>query len=448
MERPLWEREETAPAGIGPPGGEGFEAGPERSAMELVHARRRRGWVSRLAQTYSEAYGGLPRAAWLLALLELVNRSGMMVLFFLTIYMTRKLGFTVVQAGTVMSAYGVGSMLGTYLGGRLCDRLGAYHVQKLSLGVSAVVLIVLQWPRSAWLLALLMLALAAFSDALHPANAAATAQICTPELRPKGFALHRLAGNLGISVGPVVGGALALLDYRWLFWADGLTSLAACALAFVFLRSAGPHGEAHAEAAPPALPVWRNRAFLRLLPLVFGIGLVFSQFFSTYPLYLRLHYGMSESGIGRLIAVNTLLIVTVEMLLMHALRQHSPARVIAIGTLLLGLGFGLTPFGSTALVRRVQRGGLDVRRDPDPADAADAHDAALGSRGDGRVPGPDEPGVRDGHDVRAAAGDPALGGRRTRVGVVRVRGARRGDGARLRAHPCRRHGDAGGVERS
>jgi predicted MFS family arabinose efflux permease len=301
--------------------------------------------VGRLAQLYREAFGGLPRAAWLLALLELVNRSGMMVLFFFTLYMTRKLGFTVVQAGSVMSAYGVGSMLGTYLGGRLCDRLGAYHVQKLSLGASAVLLIVLQWPHRPWLLALLMLALAAFSDALHPANAAATAQICAPETRPKGFALHRLAGNLGVSVGPVVGGYLAMMDYRWLFWADGLTSLLACALAFWFLRSAGPHGEAHA-AATPAVPVWRNLAFLRLLPLVFGIGLVFSQFFATYPLYLRLHYGMRESGIGRLIAVNTLLIVTVEMLLMHGLRQRPPARVVAIGTLLLGLGFGLTPFGS------------------------------------------------------------------------------------------------------
>lgn len=345
MERPLWQREETAPAGIGPPGGGEFEAG--RLPLE-EQIGQQSGWMSRLAQACREAYGGLPRAAWLLALLELVNRSGMMVLFFFTIYMTRKLGFTVVQAGSVMSAYGVGSMLGTYFGGRLCDRLGAYHVQKLSLGLSAVVLIVLQLPRSAWLLALLMLALAAFSDALHPANAVATAQMCTPELRPKGFALHRLAGNLGISVGPVVGGALALLDYKWLFWVDGLTSLAACALAVVFLRSAGPHGEARAEAALRALPVWRNTAFLRLLPLVFGIGLVFSQFFSTYPLYLRLHYGMRESGIGRLIAVNTLLIVTVEMLLMHALRQHPPARVVAIGTLLLGLGFGLTPFGSTA----------------------------------------------------------------------------------------------------
>ncbi len=306
------------------------------------------GWAGRLAQACREAYGGLPQAAWLLALLELVNRSGMMVLFFFTLYMTRKLGFTVVQAGSVMSAYGVGSMLGTYLGGRLCDRLGAYHVQKLSLGGSAALLIALQWPRSPWLLAALMLLLAAFGDALHPANAAATAQMCTPDLRPKGFALHRLAANLGASVGPVVGGYLALRSYAWLFWVDGLTTLAACALAFVFLRSAGPHGEAHAGVRHATTPAWRNAAFLRLLPLVFGIGLVFSQFFSTYPIYLRQHYDMPESGIGRLIAVNTLLIVSVEMLLMHALRRRSPARVVAAGTLLLGLGFGLTPLGSTA----------------------------------------------------------------------------------------------------
>jgi predicted MFS family arabinose efflux permease len=302
------------------------------------------GWASRLAQLAREAYGGLPRAAWLLALLELVNRSGMMVLFFFTLYMTRQLGFTVVQAGLVMSAFGAGSMLGTYLGGRLCDRLGAYHVQKLSLGVSAVLLVLLQLPRGVIVLGLLTFLLAAFSEALHPANAAATAQICTPELRPKGFALHRLAGNLGVSIGPVVGGYLALRDYRWLFWADGLTSLVACVLAFVFLPSAGPHGEARTA---PVLSPWRNAAFLRLLPLVLGVGLVFSQFFSTYPLYLRQHYGLSESGIGRLIAVNTLLIVAIEMLVMHALRQASPARVVAVGTLLLGLGFGMTPLGTT-----------------------------------------------------------------------------------------------------
>jgi predicted MFS family arabinose efflux permease len=303
-------------------------------------------WPRAVARTYREAYGGLPRAAWLLALLEIVNRSGMMVLFFLTLYLTRQLGFSVVQAGYVMSAYGVGSMLGTYFGGRLCDRLGAYHVQKLSLAASALLLVVLQLPRAPWLVALLALALAAVQDALHPANAAATAQLCAPELRAKGFALHRLAGNLGVSIGPVVGGYLAQRDYRALFWADGLTSLAAAGLALAFLPSAGPHvAEGPAAKAGAA---WRNAGFARLLPLVFGVGLIFAQFFTMFPLYLRSAYALSESSVGRLVAVNTVLIVAVEMLLMHALSGRRPERVVSVGVALLGLGFGLMPFGSGA----------------------------------------------------------------------------------------------------
>ncbi len=307
-----------------------------------------RSWLGVVAGTYREAYGGLPRAAWLLALLELVNRSGMMVLFFLTLYMTRRLGFSVVDAGYVMSAYGIGSMLGTYFGGRLCDRLGAYRVQKLSLTASAVLLVALQLPRERTGMALLVLALAAVQDALHPANAAATAEICRPELRPKGFSLHRLAANLGVSVGPVVGGYLAERDYRFLFWVDGLTSLAAAALAMLFLRTAGPHGDGRRDRAAPSLPVWHNAGFLKLLPLVFGIGLIFAQFFTIFPLYLRSAYRLSESSVGSLIAINTVLIVSVEMLLMHALRQREPAHVLVPGTALLGLGFGLMPFGTGA----------------------------------------------------------------------------------------------------
>ncbi len=322
-----------------------------RDAVVLEAAKRRASapvafaWLRVFARAYGEAYGGLPRAAWVLALLELVNRSGMMVLFFLTLYMTRRLGFSVGEAGFVMSAYGLGSMLGTYFGGRFCDRLGAYHVQKLSLAASAALLVALQLPREVGGMALLALVLAAFQDALHPANAAATAEICEPALQPKGFSLHRLAANLGFSIGPVVGGYLAERDYGLLFWVDGLTSLAAAALAFAFLPAAGPHGVARPRRARTR-SVWQRPAFLRLLPLVFGIGLIFAQFFSMFPLYLRSVYGLAESRVGGLVAVNTALIVSVEMLLMHALRRHRPARVLILGAALLGLGFGLMPFGT------------------------------------------------------------------------------------------------------
>ena len=92
--------------------------------------------IRKVLTTYKNAYAGLPRNAWLLSLVQFINRSGSMVLFFLTLYLTRKLGFTLPQAGQAVSIFGLGALAGAYLGGRLCDRLGANRVQQLSLLLS------------------------------------------------------------------------------------------------------------------------------------------------------------------------------------------------------------------------------------------------------------------------------------------------------------------------
>lgn len=301
--------------------------------------------LSRVVRTYRDAYADLPRAAWLLAAAVFVNRAGMMVLFFLTLYLTRRLGHSVAEAGRTMSAFGLGSLLGTYFGGRLSDVLGAYTIQKVSLSVSGVLLILLSFPRSLSAICVLLFLTAVASEALHPANATAYAQICAPEQRARGYALNRLAANLGISIGPVVGGYLALWDYRALFWADGLTSLAAAALVFYVLPTAGPHGHGKPPSTGPARNPWKDGPYLFFVVQVLFFGLAFSQFLSTFPLYLREVYGLPEPRIGLLIAINTLIIVTLEMLIIHALRNHAEALVAAVGAVFLCGGFGLMPLG-------------------------------------------------------------------------------------------------------
>ena len=302
-----------------------------------------------LFRAWAAAYGGLPREAWLVALLELVNRSGTMVLFFLTLYLTQRLGFSLETAGLIMAAFGVGSMVGTYLGGRLCDRLGSFYVLKLTLAVSGLLYIALQAPRTPAAFTAVLFALAVVSQALHPASATATAEVCAPEQRARGFALNRLATNLGFSIGPVVGGYLALADYKWLFWVDGVTSLATAALAFVVLPGARTaRVEPAEEASGPDREPWKNAALLSLMPAAFGISLVLHQILGTFPLYLQAEYGFTETHLGRLIAVNTALIVLFEMPLMHGLRTVAPGRVMAVGILLLGAGFGLMPFARGA----------------------------------------------------------------------------------------------------
>src|SRR6185503_8617444 len=75
---------------------------------------------------YRNAYSGISSSVWWLALVMLVNRSGTMVIPFMTVYLTHHLNYSIAEAGFIMALYGGGSILGAYLGGRISDRIGFY----------------------------------------------------------------------------------------------------------------------------------------------------------------------------------------------------------------------------------------------------------------------------------------------------------------------------------
>jgi predicted MFS family arabinose efflux permease len=330
----------------------------------------------KIGNLYRQAYSGMPRGAWILFTVNLVNASGTMVFFFLSLYLTLKAGFTPAQAGRALSLYGVGMVAGNYLGGWLADKIGSIAVQKASLVVCGILLIVLGQVRPTWAILCLLFLLAAAAGVLYPANAASMSRVCPAELRVKGFALNRLANNLGATVGPAVGGVLALHDYRLLFWGDGLTSLLAAGVFALLWKGAelasrggpdparsgraasdvsaknaaapdvpsDPGSEASGGARPDRSP-WRDGPFLLLVLLYLVWSSVFIQLLTTFPLYMRGTYGLAENRIGQLFAVNTVMIVVLEMILMEKIRRFPLTRMINLSFLLLGAGLGLLPLG-------------------------------------------------------------------------------------------------------
>ncbi len=329
-----------------------------------------------ISDQYARAYRGLPRRAWILFAVNLVNSSGAMVFFFLSLYLTREIGLTTARAGQVLSLYGFGSLAGALSGGALADRFGSIRVQKASLALCGVLLIALGQARTVGGIMPLLFAMAFFAGMLYPANATSMSKICPPDLQVKGFALNRLAGNLGSTIGPAVGGLLAMRSYGLLFWADGLTSLAAAAVFALLWRggvdpdrrirgcpappstasataTAGPASAAAtvaapvspAASAPKARSPWRDVPFMLMMAIFLVWSVVFVQVLSTFPIYMRTVYGLAENRIGQMYAVNTLLIVFLEMILMEKIRKYPLTRMINLSFVLLGVGLGLMPLG-------------------------------------------------------------------------------------------------------
>jgi MFS family permease len=299
--------------------------------------------------TYREAFSGLNRSVWLLSLATLVNRSGSMVIPFLILYLTKVRGFETTDAGRAMGLYGVGGVFGSYLGGWLCDRIPARRVMAGSLSLAGFGFILLGRMQSRPSILITIFLLAIVGEGFRPANSAALATATPPELRTRAFALNRLAINLGMSLGPSIGGFLAMRSYDWLFVVDGGT----CLLAAVVLVTAF-HGGRYEPAATPAATgpgrsPWKDGPFLVMMGLFFLLALVTFQVISTLSLTLRDVYGFQEGRIGLVLAINTVIIVAFEMVLVHRVGAMNPLRLVGIGGFLFGFGMALLPFGSTFL---------------------------------------------------------------------------------------------------
>jgi len=293
------------------------------------------------------ALGGLRRDIWVLFATMLINRLGTMALPFLVLYLTRSLKFSAARASLAITVYGAVALVVAPLSGRLADRIGALKIMKASLLSSGAMLLIFPLARS---YAAVLVATAFWSltnEAFRPANMALLSHMATPEQRKPAFALNRLAVNLGMSVGPALGGALAMISFPALFWVNGATSLVAGTVLIVLSWRLGMHStgraEAHAEeagAAPRSRNALTDGRFLFLLAALMPAVMVFFQLNSSFPLYLVRNLKLPESAFGLVFTLNTLVIVLVEIPLNTAMARWPHRLALALGTLLTGVGFG------------------------------------------------------------------------------------------------------------
>ena len=181
-----------------------------------------------LFNNYINAFRGLSKEVWWLALITLINRAGTMVVPFLSLYLKDNMHFTISNVGWIMSAFGLGSVTGSWLGGKLTDKIGYYKVMLYSLMFTGILFIGLQFLNTFASICLGVFVVMSVADSFRPAIFVALNAYSKPENKIRSLTLIRLAINLGFSAGPALGGIIIVsLGYGGLFWVDGITCIIA-----------------------------------------------------------------------------------------------------------------------------------------------------------------------------------------------------------------------------
>lgn len=294
-----------------------------------------------LFRNYINTFKGLSTEVWWLSLITLINRAGTMVVPFLSLYLTKSLNFTLADVGWIMSAFGLGSVVGSWLGGKLTDKIGYYKIMVFSLIMSGVLFIGIQFLKTFLEISIGVFFLLVVADMFRPAMFVALSAYSKPENKTRSVTLIRLAINLGFSAGPSIGGFIIVsMSYSGLFWVDGIT----CILAGILLLNVlNPKTTRTFDEVVVKNPksAYKDISYLIFLAAMILFSISFLQYFSTMPLYYKDVHLLNENKIGLLMGLNGLLIFIFEMPIVKYLEngRFKKTTLIIIGALLTGLSF-------------------------------------------------------------------------------------------------------------
>ena len=292
---------------------------------------------------YIDNFRGFSREIWILAIITFINRAGTMVLPFLSKYLKEDLHFTYGEVGWIMVSFGLGSMLGSWLGGKLSDKIGFYKVMVFSLLSSGLLFFVIQFITSFLGLCIGMFSIMVLADMFRPAMFVSLGAYAKPENRTRALTLVRLAVNLGFAAGPALGGLIIMsIGYQGLFWVDGATCIISI-LIFAFLvkekKKVTPLN-LHPKELETA-SVFKDKIFWVFLFVSFVTAMIFFQLFTALPLYHHVRFGLTEFQTGLLMTLNGLLIFSLEMPFVSYFERNKvhKLKIILWGALLMTISF-------------------------------------------------------------------------------------------------------------
>lgn len=286
---------------------------------------------------------------WILAGGRLLLQFGTgFTLFYAPIFFVNQLGFSPTMVGIALGSASVSGILGRFLGGSWSDspRWGRKKILLLSAVISAIADIFLASAHSYTFLLWGNLLMGLGIGFYWPPAEALVADLTTPNQRNSAFAISRLADNLGLGLGIVIGGWLISVtnNYRLLFIIDGFSFVVFyIVISFTIQETAQNFPESQGK-----WQGWDKALQDKSLWIFCVVNIMFTTYISqiqtTLPLYLTnftLNHQFSIENISSLFSLHIIFAALFQLPMLKILNHLDRIQGLTLSLMMWGISFSL-----------------------------------------------------------------------------------------------------------
>lgn len=292
-----------------------------------------------------------PNSFIVLVFATFIDRFGGFLLFpFFSIYLLIHFGVTEIEVGILFSIFAGGSIIGSAAGGALTDKYGRRSMLLLGLISSGIGSILMGIVDDLFLFFIIAAVLGVLGDLGGPARQAMVVDLLSEDTRSDGFGLLRVAVNLAAVIGPILGGFLSNYSFLILFILDAVSSLITALIVFIVIPETKPEKledkpeESIITTLKGYIDVLKDYMYIIFLVISALTVLVYMQMNSLLSVFLLNEYGFTREWFGALLGMNALMVVVLQFLITRLTTKYAPMKMMALGTFLYMIGFGMYGF--------------------------------------------------------------------------------------------------------
>ena len=259
----------------------------------------------------------LPRVVWLVQGGGVVNSLGNGMAFpFIVIYLHNVRGISFAEAGFALAAGAAAALVAGLAAGSLVDRIGGRNTLLLGLLQQSAAFALFPLIRHPWHAVALLALEGAGTACFWPGQSTLLTRLAPPEDRHSAFSVQRIAMNLGLGLGGLIGGLIAAASdpgsFTTLFLLDAGTFFVYAAVLST-VREPGRADSEDEKEAGGYRAVLRDRNFVGLLGLNVLFVAVGYEVFALLAPFAKNYAGVSEHWVGLVWLANTLAVVLLQL---------------------------------------------------------------------------------------------------------------------------------------